>query len=504
MNFIKRAILYLTAKKGKTALLTLVFTAILVFVLAGLTIRQASITATENAKKEVGATVTLAADREKMMQEAQKNATASSSTTGQRVKMEMTPVSIEEAEKIAKLDGVKSYAFSASATATAESGITAITSDTEEESTTESSSQENNSPEKFGGGMPKEMGNSSQMNADFRLTGVNNQEGLSIFADGTAKITSGRGIDETDKGTNNVVIESQLATANDLKVGSSFKIKDSNAKVYEVKIVGIYETSQSVDGMAARMKSMNPANTIYTYYTLANTLKGDDTAGLDSAIYNLEDPSEMTNFVEKANKLIDTSKFSLTTNDQMYQQMLTPLNNVASFATNIVLLVAGAGVIILSLIVILSIRERKFEIGVLMSLGENKLKIIGQFFAELLIIMIVGVALSAVTGNFIGNSVGNQLLTQQNATQEEQQASNTPTTRGTGEGNRGGGMRMSGIGNPFATQKQAEQIKSMNVKMTPKVILILGAMALGIVLVAIFVASIGILRMEPKTILTSN
>jgi putative ABC transport system permease protein len=166
--------------------------------------------------------------------------------------------------------------------------------------------------------------------------------------------------------------------------------------------------------------------------------------------------------------------------------------------------VAGAGVIILSLIVILSIRERKFEIGVLMSLGENKLKIIGQFFAELLIIMIVGVALSAVTGNFIGNSVGNQLLTQQNATQEEQQASNTPTTRGTGEGNRGGGMRMSGIGNPFATQKQAEQIKSMNVKMTPKVILILGAMALGIVLVAIFVASIGILRMEPKTILTSN
>ena len=39
MNFFKRAWLYLTAKVGKTAILMLVFTAIKVFVLAGLTIR---------------------------------------------------------------------------------------------------------------------------------------------------------------------------------------------------------------------------------------------------------------------------------------------------------------------------------------------------------------------------------------------------------------------------------------------------------------------------------
>ncbi len=55
------------------------------------------------------------------------------------------------------------------------------------------------------------------------------------------------------------------------------------------------------------------------------------------------------------------------------------MNNVASFARNIVLIVAIAGAIILALIVMLMVRERRFEIGVLMSLGESKLKIIGQF-----------------------------------------------------------------------------------------------------------------------------
>jgi len=60
----------------------------------------------------------------------------------------------------------------------------------------------------------------------------------------------------------------------------------------------------------------------------------------------------------------------------MYQQMLQPLNNVSSFAKNIVILVAVAGVIILTLIIMLSIRERKYEIGVLLSLGESRVKVI--------------------------------------------------------------------------------------------------------------------------------
>mgnify|MGYP002661216765 FL=1 len=197
-----------------------------------------------------------------------------------------------------------------------------------------------------------------------------------------------------------------------------------------------------------------------------------------------------------ASKKLDTDTILLAAKDKAYKQMLNALNKVASFATNIVILVAVAGVIILSLIVILSIRERRFEIGVLMSLGENKAKIIGQFFIELFVIMLVSVSLAGMTGNVIGNVIGNQLLSQQNATHQEQSQNNT---------SQGGGGFMGDLSSPFTPSKQeAKQIEKMNVKMTQKTISLLGALALGIVLIAIFVASIGILRMEPKTILTSN
>ena len=86
---------------------------------------------------------------------------------------------------------------------------------------------------------------------------------------------------------------------------------------------------------------------------------------------------------------------------------------MASFAKNIVLLVALAGAIILALIVMLMVRERRFEIGVLMSLGETKAKIVAQFFVELFIVMLVSVGLASAAGNVVGNVVGQQLLKQE-------------------------------------------------------------------------------------------
>ena len=51
MNFMKRGLQSLWAKKGRSLLLIAVFSAILIFVLAGLTIRSAALVATENAQK---------------------------------------------------------------------------------------------------------------------------------------------------------------------------------------------------------------------------------------------------------------------------------------------------------------------------------------------------------------------------------------------------------------------------------------------------------------------
>ena len=379
MNYIKRAIQSLWAKKGRSILMIAVFSAILIFVLAGLTIRSGADLATTNAKKSVGATVTLSTNREAMFKNAESDSDGENSRPDPG-SFEQTPVNLSDAEKIAKLANVKSYSFEASTSSDKSTGITPISSD--------SDSDEEYSDEQvagFGGqGAP---GGMSQ--GDFQIKGVSESSSYSEFSAGTASLVKGEAITAEDEGTNNVLIEQSLAEANDLSVGDKFKIKDSDDKDVEVTIKGIYKTSSSGDSMGARFNFMNPSNTIFSSYTMVSTLTGSDGKTIDSAVYNLDDPKEMDSFVKKANKLIDTDTFSLETNDQMYQQMLQPLNNVSSFAKNIVILVAAAGVIILTLIIMLSIRERKYEIGVLLSLGESRMKVISQFFVEIFFCMVV-------------------------------------------------------------------------------------------------------------------
>lgn len=246
---------------------------------------------------------------------------------------------------------------------------------------------------------------------DFKIVGTNDLLASSEFSGGTNKITSGRAIQSSDEGTNNVVIEESLAKQNNLKVNSTFTLKDSNDKTYKMTVVGLYKSGSTENDLATDFGFMNPANQMYTALSVPNQIDGK-TGTLGSAIFNLENPEDSEKFVKEATKLIDTDKFEVQSNDAIYQQMLQPLNNISSFSKNIVILVTLAGAIILALIVMLMVRERRFEIGVLMSLGESKGKIVMQFFTELFMIMVVSIGIASATGNFVGNAVGQQLLNQ--------------------------------------------------------------------------------------------
>ena len=491
MNYIKRALQSLWAKKGRSVLMIAVFSAILIFLLAGLTIRSGAELATTNAKKSVGATVTLATNREAMFKQQSDSDSDSESTQPDPGSFEQTPVNLSDAEEIAKLSNVKSYSFEASTSADKSTGITPISSDSEETTDTASEAE--------GKGAPAGM---SQ--GDFQIKGVSQSSSYSDFSSGTASIVEGEAITADDEGTNNVLIEQSLAESNDLSVGDTFKIKDTDDKDVEVTIKGIYKTSSSGDSMSARFNFMNPSNTIFSSYTMVNTLTGSEGETIDSAVYTLDDPKEMDSFVKQANKLIDTDTFSLETNDQMYQQMLQPLNNVSSFAKNIVILVAAAGVIILTLIIMLSIRERKYEIGVLLSLGESRVKVISQFFVEIFVCMIFALGIAAASGNVVGNAVGNQLLSQQTTTTQNADGQAAAGDAGAGQGQAPGGNGgprggQTG-GNPFT---QIEEVKEMNIAVKPTEILSLAGIGLGISLFSIVLSSAGILRLNPKKILIS-
>ncbi|KRL98492.1 ABC transporter permease [Liquorilactobacillus satsumensis] len=480
MNFFYRAFLNVKGKKGRTILLILVLSAILLFVLAGIIIQNAATTAVNNAKKSSGATVTLSANRsnafKKLRQQKSKNPTLS-----------LASVSVKTAKKIGNSDYVKAYNITNSTSVNAKSFDAIKTS---------SSSQSN---QMSGPGGKSSSSSSSQ--GDISLSGVTSTSQVSSFTSGTSKIKSGRGINASDAGTNNVVIETELAKQNSISVGDTITVKDTDKNIHKFKVVGIYKSS-STSSQTGGMGQTDPSNTIYSSYALVNSIKG--TTSAESVTYTISNPSKAAAFITAAKKSINTSKLSLTKDDSTYRSLLTPLNNVKSFAQKIVILVSVAGTIILTLIVVLMIRERRYEIGVLLSLGEKRWKVIAQFFAEMVMIMVVSIAVAGAGGKFVGDAVGKQLVNQTTTTT----STTTNTTTGNSQNGQpgGGGAQMAnngGGGQQQSTQASSQQLQKLSTSISVVSLVQLGAFGLAIILLAILIGSIGILRLQPKKILIS-
>ncbi|MEG2504944.1 MAG: ABC transporter permease, partial [Carnobacterium sp.] len=128
----------------------------------------------------------------------------------------------------------------------------------------------------------------------------------------------------------------------------------------------------------------------------------------------------------------------------------------------------------------------------------------------LFMIMVVSIGIASATGNFVGNAVGQQLLNQETQTSQTNQPTQINGTQRQEDGPQPekespnaqpGGMRTSiGMGQ---NNEQLKAINELEIKTNPQQIAILAALALLITLVAVGLAAIGILRLNPKQVLTN-
>lgn len=468
MNFMKRAFLSVKERKIKSLVLIVIFLIISNLILAGFSIQTATKKASDLAIQKLGSDVTLSVDQQKLRENGVDRS-------------EMPFLTVDEASKLKGLNHVSGYNYISSSVALA-NGFTPITTEEEEESTTQ-----NNNIKVFAGP------GGQKMNADVTLSGVVYTDLLDTFNDGTEKILSGRALTEGDINKSVAIIEKQLADHNELKVGSTLQIKSADEeKNLTLTIVGIYENSGEETDLGIPANFLNPANKIYVPYTVASQLKNNNTEGtIDQAVYYLDSPTNMESFKGEAAKTnIDFEKYKLDANEMLYQQMMGPIENVASFSKLVVYIVAIAGAVILGLIVFLSIKERRQEMGILLSIGERKGKLMGQFVVEMLMIAILALGLSVFTGNTISQKIGDTLLQNEISTTQEQQQNSPKMLR-----------MVMGFG---GQQTKVEAIDEIDVSVTLQDVGKMGTMGVGIVLLSTLIPTLSVLRLRPKTILTKN
>lgn len=479
---IKNALLSLKKNIGKTILLFVIIVVITNLVIAGLSIQSATKKSMDQIRSSLGNDVTLSVDFRNMM----KNRKPSEAVSNE------TSLTTTMADSLKDLKYVKNYNYQISTSANSNS-ISAV----ETASDNSNNQQDTNKPND----QPKQASNQ----VDFTISANTTMKYLDSFTNNNYKLTKGRLLTTKDQNTNNCVIETNLASDNDLSVGDTFTITttvNDETITQELTIVGIYEIQSTNEIGSAHFN--NPVNTIYTDLSIGQTLTGSS-ENITSAIYYLDDPENAEAFVELAKKKsdIDFDTFSLDANNRLYQQNASSLESMQSFAKMFVWIVVIAGSAILCLILALTIRNRYYEIGVLLSLGQSKVKIIAQQLIEVGLIAVVAFVISLGTGQLTSHYMGNMLESSsssnvmqmsqkgdqpndnQNQSDSNQQKNNTQTKE-----------------NFLGNMMQGPSNQELDVSITGENVIQLAGVTAAICIVSIAVPAAYVLRLTPRQILS--
>lgn len=258
---------------------------------------------------------------------------------------------------------------------------------------------------------------SSAYKAGLTLLGVTNSSQYDSFADGSYRILRGKHF--TDKGSKApcAMVEKTLAEQDGLKPGDRIAVAPASGAGRQLilTVSGIYQnTGENTMSSGSVDKANLPGNRILIPFAQALLLTGG--SEMNYADFEMDDPANIDLFRREARQLGLPQDTVMNAQDDLYEQIAGPLDhlNTISVLMAAVVLIAGAG--ILFLIVLLNLRGRNFEIGVLLSMGERRRRIIAQMMLEILVPVLIAFSLSVFTGRLAAQQIGSTLYSAQTQT----------------------------------------------------------------------------------------
>lgn len=476
MNFMKRAFLSLIRRKGKSLIL-LIIIFILSNVMAGsIAIGQASRNVETTMKQQLGANASVEMDWEKMQDWTEEQ--------WQNVQY-VTPAM---ADQIGALPYVKYYDYNTEAYINSTS---------------------------------LKMYDPNMMDQEynyFPLRGVNYAPVLDI-ANGTATLVEGRVFSEEDIAKANyvVLISDKLAEQNNVFVGdiimlnNEFQIwKEGDIEPEKIvrdialEVIGIFSpqvnTNQEENG---GWIDYTPFNRMYVpngvvnaenrwmneQYMIAYPDSGITPDQLDRVYINpvfvLNNPEDVESFRTEAMTYLP-DYYKVNVSSDAYDSVAGPIKFIGSLSNTILYVAIGATILILSLVVILFLRDRKHELGIYLSLGESKSKVMAQILIEVVAIAVLGITLSLFTGNSIAEATSRSMMDLRAGIE--------------GNGPDYPVYRESMIYNPGGITEE-DVMEAYTIQFSWDYVLILYGVGVGTVLLSSIAPMIYILRLKPKKIM---
>lgn len=305
-----------------------------------------------------------------------------------------------------------------------------------------------------------EMKNKSNL---VMMNGITASKSNIDFKSEVLKFEKGRHIEENDN--NKIMIHEKFAELNNVNLGDKIKLSQEG-KTLELEIVGIYsgDKTNTFNGLSSDFIE----NTVYTDYKssqeLSNLIANNKVTSVE---YGVEDPTKLDDVIKNVENL-GINNLMVSKSNKNYELVTSSVESITKITNMIRIGSVVVGVVILSLILMFWVRERTYEIGILLSLGTSKVNLVLQFIVEVLLVTIFGLMIALgieiATIKYLASNVGS-------------------------------------IFSEELPKSIADELMKMSVNGIDIVNLVI--VMIAIVIISVVVALLPILKMKPKKILTN-
>ena len=252
------------------------------------------------------------------------------------------------------------------------------------------------------------------------LEATNNTKRNILFSSGVFTIKEGKNIEENDK--NSIIVHEEFAKQNNLKLGDEVDLelldleKSEEIKSHKFKIIGSFsgKKQETYTGLSSDFSE----NMVFVdYSTSQEILNKSENNKIANKILMYSSSAESTDLaLNKLKELkIDESKYFVQKDSNAFEESLESVSGIKHMIKIMTYSIMLGGIIVLSLILILWLRERIYEIGIFLSIGTSKIQIIMQFIFELLFISIPSIISSLFLGNVLIKVIAGGLINSENS-----------------------------------------------------------------------------------------
>ena len=237
------------------------------------------------------------------------------------------------------------------------------------------------------------------------MNGITASKSNIDFKSEVLKLEKGRHIEENDN--NKIMIHEKFAELNNVNLGDKIKLSQEG-KILELEVVGIYsgEKTNTFNGLSSDFIE----NTVYTDYNSSQQLLNLITNNkVTSVEYGVEDPTRLDDVIKTVENL-GINNLMVSKSNKNYELITSSVESITKITNMIRIGSVVVGVVILSLILMFWVRERTYEIGILLSLGTSKVNLVLQFIVEVLLVTIFGLMIALgiemTTIKYLASNVG--------------------------------------------------------------------------------------------------